>query len=155
MDTKTINPRMFLAEFNTILSIFTNDLVLYKTKHGIHFISFTLLDNIHIAQARALRITNLLKETQDYFPYYRRDLTLRICGKWKKKRLSKKFKTISKKPKFLGFFYLPEKDCIISKTHLEFYFKWMNLPKKVYDYYIENCELKGYNIKMSHYRTGD
>lgn len=152
MDIK--ESKMLIAEFNTILQIFPNDLILYQTKHGLHFISFTILDNIFISKANVLKTTKLLNETQDYFPY-QKELTLRVSGKYKRKRLSKTHKIISKKPKFLLFFKEPNKCSKISKNHLEFYFKWLNLPKKIYEYYLKYCDLKKYDITMSHYRTGD
>jgi len=141
------------AELNTILKIFPNDLILYRTKHGIHFISFTLLKGVFITKAKVLETTKLLNETQDYFPY-QKELTLRVSGKWQKKRFSKKRKTISKKPKFSRLLKLPNKDNLISKTHLDFYFKWMSLPKEIHDLY-KKCEMRDYDITISHYKTRD
>ena len=144
---------MGFAEFNTILGIFPNDLILYRTKHGIHFISFTLLKGVFITKAKVLETTKLLNENQDYFPY-QKELTLRVSGKWQKKKLSKKRKTISKKPKFARLLKLPNKDNIISKTHLDFYFKWMSLPEDIYNLY-KKCEMRDYDITISHYKTRD
>lgn len=145
--------RMAPVELKAILEIFPNDLILYRTKHGIHFISFTLLKGIYISKANVLQVTKLLNESQDYFPY-QKELTLRVSGKWGKKRFSKKRKTISKKPKFARLLKLPNKDNIISKTHLDFYFKWMGLPKEIYNLY-KKCEMRNYDITISHYKTRD
>ena len=43
---------------------------------------------------------------------------------------------------------------IISEKHLEFYFKYMDLPEEIYNLY-QDCDLREYKIKIYHYKTGD
>lgn len=156
-DTKHIRNsiiKILPDELQEILKYFKNDCIIYKTKHGFHFISFALLPNVFISKANVLRITKRLNETQDYFPY-QKELTLRVSPKWKIKRFSKRRKTISKKPKFASFFIHPRNNMEVSKTHLNFYLKYMNLPIEIYKEYEKNCILKENKITISHYRTRD
>lgn len=134
-------------KINYVMSIFPYDLILYKTKHGIHFISFALLKGLRYTKAKALKLCKELKN-QDYWTE-QKDLTLRISPKWK----GRKYKNISGKPKFLGFLKKPTTH-IISNKHLEFYSKYMNLPKWVKDRY-KLCDKRDYNIKIYHYKTRD
>jgi len=87
-----------IKAFNQIMEMFPYDLILYRTKHGLHFISFALLHGLRITKARAIETSKILGK-QDYWTQAR-DLTLRISAKWETKRFSKTYKTISKKPKF-------------------------------------------------------
>lgn len=143
--------RMTQAELNTILKIFPYDLLLYKTKHGLHFISFALLKEQYTTKARAIEISKLLGK-QDYWTP-KKDLTLRVSAKWKVYRFSKMRKTISKKPEFSRLLKKPNK-YRVSKKHLDFYYKNMGLPEKVYNLY-QDCHLFDYEIKIYHYKTRD
>ena len=138
------------ADLLLILNIFPYDCLMYETKHGIHFISFAILHGLGITKKRALRVNKALK-SQDYFTE-QKDLTLRVSAKWKPRRF-RNYKIISNKPKFKGVSKFP--NCyIISKKHLEFYRKYMNLPDWLYIQY-EGCTKKDYRIKNYHYKTRD
>ena len=139
-----------IEEITLIKAIFPYDLLVYKTKHGYHFISFALLHGLKITKVRALKLTKFLNN-QDYWTTAK-DLTLRTSPKWKTYRFRKR-KIISCKPKFFTLIKNP-KGYIISNKHLEFYFKYMALPKEIYDLYA-NCDKRDYEIKISHYKTGD
>jgi len=143
--------RMTQAELNTILKIFPYDLLLYRTKHGLHFISFALLHGLRITKSRAIETSKMLGK-QDYWTQAR-DLTLRVSAKWKTKRFSKTYETISKKPRFSRLLKDPN-NYIISEKHLEFYFKYMKLPERIYDKY-SNCDKRDYELKIYHYKTRD
>lgn len=143
--------RMTQAELNTILKIFPYDLLLYRTKQGLHFISFALLHGLRITKSRAIETSKLLGN-QDYWTQAR-DLTLRVSAKWKILRFSKIRETISKKPKFSRLLREPNK-YRISEKHLEFYYKYMGLPEDVYNLY-HDCDKRDYEIKIYHYKTRD
>lgn len=130
-----------------IASIFPYDCIMYESKHGFHFISFSLLKGKAITKARALKITKIF-ERQDYWCSLR-DLTLRIAPKWELNT----YKNISEKPKFKGLIRSPNK-YIISEKHLEFYHDNMGLPDWVYTRY-EDCDKRDYKIKIVHYKTRD
>jgi len=133
-----------------ILEIFPYDVIMYETKHGIHFISFALLKGLNFTKANAIKTSKEIGH-QDYWTEAK-DLTLRASAKWKLRFLRKR-KIISNKPKFKLVLRLPNK-YRISKNHLEFYLKYMNLPQWVYDLYDE-CDKKDLRIKMYHYKTRD
>jgi len=149
-----------------ILEIFPYDCLMYETKQGVHFISFSILLGLNVAKARVLKLTKGLKG-QDYWTEAK-DLTLRVSGKWKTKRLKKR-EIASKKPKFKGLIKGPDNlikkynpilksknpdKYVISKNHLEFYKKYMNLPDWVYKLYTD-CDKRDLKIKIYHYKTGD
>lgn len=140
-------PRDDLLE---ILEIFPYDCLMYQTKQGIQFISFSILHGLNITKSRCLDLTLNLIE-QDYWTEGK-DLTLRVSAKWKPRRF-RNYKTISNKPKFKGISKFPNR-YTISKKHLEFYFKYMNLPLWVYNLY-SDCIKKDYRIKNYHYKTRD
>ncbi len=133
-----------------ILRIFPYDCLMYETKHGIHFISFSILHGLGITKKRVVRLSKALKG-QDYFTE-QKDLTLRISAKWKPRRF-RNYKIVSNKPKFKGLIRFPNK-YTISKKHLKFYFKYMNLPLWVYNLY-SDCIKKDYRIRNYHYKTRD
>lgn len=139
-----------IRDYNLIISIFPYDLLVYKTKHGYHFISFALLHGLNITKARAIALSKFI-EDQDYWTEAK-DLTLRISPKWKCRRLRKR-KVISCKPTFFTLIKKPE-GYIISNKHLEFYFKYMNLPKEIYQQY-DDCDKRDYEIRIYHYKTRD
>jgi len=134
-----------------ILAIFPYDCILYRTKHGIHFISFALLHGLRITKSRAVETSKILGH-QDYWTEAK-DLTLRISDKWKIKKFSKNRIKVSKKPKFLALIKKPN-NYIISEKHLEFYYKFMGLPLWVYNKY-NSCDKRDYKIKIYHYKTRD
>ena len=138
------------AELDRISDIFPYDCLMYSTKHGIQFISFALLHGLRYTKTKVIETSKHLGK-QDYWSEGK-DLTLRIAPKWKVKRFKKR-QIISKKPKFRGIIKNPT-DYIISKKHLEFYLKFMNLPKWVYDKY-DACDKRDYKIKLYHYKTRD
>lgn len=133
-----------------IMEIFPLDCLMYETKHGIHFISFALRYGLKYTKTKAIETSKALGN-QDYWTEAK-DLTLRVSAKWKRTFFNS-HKIISKKPKFKGLIKSPE-DYIISKKHLEFYRKYMNLPKWVYDLY-NSCDKRDYKIKVYHYKTRD
>lgn len=135
------------AKLSRILEIFPYDCITYHTKHGIHFISFSLLHGLRITKARAVETSKRLGN-QDYWTEAR-DLALRVSPKWTKK----KYRIVSEKPEFWTVINKPN-GYIISKKHLEFYRLFMGLPKKVYELY-DNCDKRDYKIKLHHYLTRD
>lgn len=149
-----------------ILEIFPYDCLMYGTKQGIQFISFSLLLGLYVAKARVLETSKSLG-VQDYFTEGK-DLTLRISAKWKTRFLRKR-KIVSKKPKFKGLIKTPDnliktpnkflnsqnKDkYVISKNHFEFFKKYMDLPDWVCKLY-EGCDMRDLRIKNYHYKTRD
>ncbi|MGB5911843.1 MAG: hypothetical protein WBH31_11670, partial [Promethearchaeia archaeon] len=118
-------PHLIKVLIKRILRIFPYDCILYKTKHGLHFISFAILHGQHITKARAIETSKLIGN-QDYWTEAK-DLTLRISDKWKVKRFSKNRIKVSKKPKFLALLQKPN-NYIISEKHLDFYYNFMGLP---------------------------
>lgn len=136
--------------FRKIMQIFPYDCLMYDTKHGIQFISFSLLKGLNYTKAKSLEISKEL-DHQDYWTEAK-DLTLRVSAKWKVRKFRKRM-VISKKPKFRGLIKYP-KTYRISEKHLEFYYKYMDLPQEVYELYNE-CNKKKYKIKVYHYKTND
>ena len=145
------NRELLKAKIDKILRIFPYDCILYKSKHGLHFISFSLLKGYRAPKARAIGITKELGD-QDYWTTGK-SLILRISAKWKLKKFSKNRLEVSKKPKFLALIKKPN-NYIISNKHLEFYFKYMKLPYYVYSKY-EGCDKRDYEISITHYKTRD
>jgi hypothetical protein len=142
--------RIPINDLERILEIFPYDCLMYETKHGIHFISFSVLHGLKITKSRVLETSKDLG-LQDYWTEAK-DLTLRVSAKWKV-RLFRIRKIVSKKPKFKGLIREPNQ-YRISKNHLEFYRKYMNLPDWVYELY-NDCVKLDYRIKMYHYKTRD
>lgn len=149
-----------------ILEVFPYDVLMYKTKQGVHFISFSILRGQHTSKARALETSKKLKK-QDYW-CEGKDMTLRVSAKWKLRFLRKR-KIVSKKPKFKGLIKTPDNliktqnkflnssnpsKYVISKKHLEFYWKYMDLPDWVYELY-SDCDMRDLRIKNYHYKTRD
>jgi len=154
-------------ELEQILKIFPYDCFCYKTRHGIHFISFSLLRGSATTKARAL-ITSKMIGGQNYWSE-RKDLTLRVSPKWKPRWYSKWHKNVSKKPQFKMIVKKPANNTFnskifennpnlyhyrISEKHLEFYHKFMGLPDEIYELYRE-CEKYNYAIKLYNYKTRD
>src|SRR5665648_1118582 len=145
-------------ELEQILKIFPYDCLAYKTAHGIHFISFSLLRGTQKTKGNAL-ITSKIMGGQDYW-CERKDLTLRVSPKWKPRIFSRWHKNMSKKPEFKMVLKNPPKypnnsfHFRISEKHLEFYHKKMGLPDNVYNFYRE-CEKFNYAIKFYNYNTRD
>ena len=137
-------------DLKKILEIFPLDCIMYSTKHGIHFISFAIRMGLRYTKSRAVKMSKDLGK-QDYWTEAK-DLTLRVSPKWKVNFLKKR-RIISKKPEFLGILKSPDKN-IVSKKHLEFYFRFMNLPEEIYNLY-QDCDLREYKIKIYHYKTRD
>ena len=159
----TVNKKLYSIQFydydlndsnkvpiSKIMEIFPLDCIMYETKHGIQFISFALRMGLRYTKSRAVQTSKELGK-QDYWTEAK-DLTLRVSPKWKIKLLKKR-QIISKKPKFLGIVKSPDKN-IISGKHLEFYFKYMDLPEKIYNLY-QDCDIRNYKIKVYHYKTRD
>lgn len=137
-------------EILKIMQIFPYDCLMYGTKQGIHFISFSLLHGLNITKARALKLAKYLRN-QDYWTS-QKDLTLRVSEKWKPRRF-RGYKVISYRPIFKGVSKFPNQ-YRISNRHLEFYRKYMNLPDWVYNLY-NDCDKRDYKIRIYHYKTRD
>ena len=138
-------------EMSRILEIFPNDLFRYKSKHGNHFISLTLMD-IDLAIRNANTLSRNFKN-QDYILPIKdcRYLVLRVAPKWNKESKIKE----SNHPSFQEMWKSPEKKSIISGNHLDFYYRHMNLPKSIYELYLRNCRVKYGVIYFIYYTTGD
>jgi len=142
--------RSIKGVINRILEIFPYDCIMYETKHGVQFISFSLLKGLRLTKSRSLELSK--EFNQDYWAEAK-DLALRFTGKWKVNRFTGEYKTISKKPTFKGVARFPS-NFRISRQLLEFYKRYMNLPQWVYDLY-DNCTKFNYRIKTYHYKTRD
>lgn len=140
-------PRLDLVR---IKEMFPYDAIMYETKHGIHFIGFSLLKGTFRTKARAIETSKDLG-FQDYWTS-QTDLTLRVSAKWQVKRFKRNRLIVSEKPKFKGVLKGPNFEYRISKNHLEFYRKYMDLPNWVYELYSE-CDKKDLRIKIYHYKT--
>lgn len=151
LDTEGLSHVQIKAKVNAILEIFPYDLILYKTKHGIHFISFALLKGYRAPKARAVEMSKTLGD-QDYWTTGT-NLVLRVSPKWRVYKYSKLRYIVSEKPKFLHFYKKPN-SYIISNGHLEFYHKFMGLPDWVY-YHYSQCDKRDYQISITHYKTRD
>jgi len=136
-------------QMQQILKIFPYDLLTYQTKHGIHFISFSLLHGSKITKARAVELSKKLGN-QDYWTTGK-NLVLRVSEKWKGFKVKRKI--MSPRPEFMGFIKRP-KGFRISNNHLEFYRKFLDLPDWVYNSY-NNCDKYNYKIGITHYKTRD
>ena len=154
------------ADLLKILEIFPYDCLMYETKGGVHFVSFSILIGLHATKARVLKTSKSL-DSQDYWSEGK-DLTLRVSAKWKLRFLRKR-KIASEKPKFKGLIKTPDNliktdnkflnsknpdKYVISKNHLEFYRKYMDLPDWVYELYAD-CDMRDLRIKNYHYKTRD
>lgn len=147
-DGETKIPREDLLR---IKEIFPYDAIMYQTKHGIHFISFALMQGLFRTKARVLETSKELG-FQDYWTEAL-DLTLRVSAKWQCRKFKKR-EIVSDKPKFKGVLKEVNFGYRISKKHLDFYRKYMDLPNWVYKLY-NDCDKKDYKIKVYHYKTRD
>jgi len=138
-------------EFQKIQEIFPNDLFIYKSKHGYHFVSLTLMD-IDLAIRNANTLSRNFKN-QDYILPIKdcRYLVLRVAPKWNKESKLK----ISDNPAFLQVVQFPKKKTIISGNHLDFYWRYMNLPQPIYEFYKDMCRIRRGVIYFIYYTTGD
>lgn len=139
------------ADLLIIKEIFPYDCIMYESKHGIHFIGFSLLKGTFRTKARAVETSKKLGN-QDYWTS-QNDLTLRVSAKWSVKRFRER-EIVSEKPIFKGVVKEPNFEYRISSKHLEFYKKYMKLPQWVYDLY-KDCVKKDLRIKVYHYKTRD
>jgi len=138
----------FYETIQKVLEIFPYDAIAYQTKHGVHIISFALTYGRNLTKARAVEMSKRLGE-QDYWTV-RKDLCLRISPKW-----NRFHKLKSPKPLFLEVLREPiVSDLKISGKHLEFYEKYMDLPREVSALYV-NAQRRAYPIKTYSYMTRD
>lgn len=146
----------------SILEIFPHDCFVFETKHGMHFISFSLMKGLRFSKAKVLKKSKELI-TQDYWSK-KKYLFLRVSPKWKRTFWNKiglkwKYKIISDKPRFKGVLKEPElipgQKILGSKQHLEFYKNNMNFPEWLYQKYLENYEMIDLSIQIDHYHTED
>lgn len=135
-----------------IKEIFPYDCIMYESKHGIHFIGFSLLKGTFRTKARAVETSKKLGN-QDYWTS-QNDLALRVSAKWQIRRFKRERLVVSEKPKFKGVMKEPNFEYRISNKHLEFYRKYMDLPNWVFKLY-DNCDKKDLRIKVYHYKTRD
>jgi hypothetical protein len=133
------------SQLDEILSYFPFDVLIYRTRDGFHFTSFTLLSNLYIPKANSLMLSKAFN--QDYWSRFM-DLTLRISDKFTRWRR----KTKSSKPVFVELTSPPLFDRPISAGHLEYYRKYMGLPNRVYDLY-SKCPQIPTVIQLHFYKT--
>ena len=130
-----------------ILSIFPNDCIIYKSKNGFHFYSFTLIDS-DLARTRANGLTESFNEIGDKQDYKSKtQLILRISPKFLDNKI------ISEETKFLKYIKLPVKNKFVSKTHLDFFLDFKELPKRIYYAYKYNSILVDASLALNYYHT--
>jgi hypothetical protein len=150
----------FKRAIPTIMRIFPYDALAYKSKHGFHVLSFSLLKGYLAPIRRARMITKILNSAdrmpeQDFGSFgenFEKGLALRVSSKWRK-RFFRRNKIISGKPTFFGLLKSPNR-YRISERHLNFYRDFMALPDWVYKKY-DDCDKKNLDTFMYHYYTGD
>jgi len=148
----------FFEYWNKIKHLFENrDCIYFRTKHGIHFVSFSI-DFIHSLKYYQRRVKKVSKKlNQDYRFNKSKYLVLRISPK-KREIISKKTKEpiniiVSGRPRFIGVLNKPTKDMFISSDHLKIYNHYIGLPSKVLREYLNNSQIVQSKIKLHTYRT--
>lgn len=132
--------------FDLIGSAFDNDIVLFTTRKGVHFVSFSLNLCGNTLQ-KAKDLSNELNE--DYIFNLKFDyLTLRIRSK--KDRATGEIH--KKKPGFYEILKYPDKNSIVSAEHLRAYRK-LGLPKHFIAYCYRNCTVREYETRYFFYLT--
>ena len=127
---------------NTISYIFQDDLILYKTENGYHFISFEII-NYKKTIENVDYLSKILID-QDYHALY--NLTLRIAPKFLINDLS----AYSIEPKFYMKKYNPSNLNYYSYYHLNYYRNYLGLPVHIFENYYK---FKYYKPKFHIYRT--
>lgn len=130
-----------------IIKIFPNDLILFETRRGFHFISFTLFnyDDVRVM------IYALSKILGSHYGVYKHQLVLRVTPK---KRVSDQT-IVHDSPKFYKFLKKPKKDSFVSLKHLKTYSTNCSLPEEVLNYYLSNCKCLAGKVCFYYYRTKD
>lgn len=134
-------------DLNLIISKFRNDILIYETTKGLHFISLTLDLGNKSPLIKAKELSSELNEDY-YFEHDRIDyLTLRIAPKTENKVNGKIHKP---SPKFLKVLRLPKRNSILSLEHFRIY-SYLGLPQMIQDIYLKRCIAKDYKTKYFYY----
>lgn len=122
------------------------DCIIYKTRFGYHFVSFTIdfKNNYKKIRKNTEKISKQLN--QDYRFNNTDYLCLRISPKTTKKGVRQG------RPQFYGVLNKPKLDNIISSEHLKCYAEKLGMASRVFESYL-NCKLVKGNIKLHTYRT--
>jgi len=130
-----------------IREIFENDCIIFKSRNGFHFVSFTLLDEKpKFVRKKASKLSKKLG--QDYTSGMKA-LVLRIAPKFKDRII------VSERPSYYTIMKFPIQCTPIALNHLKLYRKYLGLPEYIYDFYIENCILIEAELNLVYYRTGE
>jgi len=130
-----------------IRKIFQNDCIIFKSKNGYHFVSFTLLDKKpKFVKKRAIKVSKKLN--QDYTSGMKA-LVLRIAPKFKEREI------VSERPSYYTIMKFPRRDTPIAKNHLDLYHEFLGIPDFIYNYYVKYCTLISAELNLVYYRTGE
>jgi len=132
-----------------ISAIFPDDCVIYRTTHGYHLVSFSVI-SVWEAKANAISVSRIL--CQDYWSE-QKDLVLRISPKWKLKKFTKGREVVSHKPRYWLTKQVPQGRSAYSKNHLDLYKEFLGLPVRLYNKYLEFPMCKQ-ELKIYHYKAG-
>lgn len=130
-----------------IIKIFPNDLVMFETRAGYHFLSFTLFnyDDVRVM------IYALSKILNSHYGVYKHQLVLRVTPK---KRVSTQ-EVVHSAPMFYKLVKKPKKNSLISFRHLTTYNTKCGLPDDIVKYYKDNCRCILGKVCFYYYRTRD
>jgi len=130
-----------------ISEIFENDCIIFKSKNGYHFVSFTLLDKKpKFVKKRAIKVSKKLH--QDYTSGMKA-LVLRIAPKFKEREI------VSERPEYYLTWKFPVNNSIIAKNHLDLYHEYLGIPDFIYNYYVRFCTLIDAELNLVYYKTGE
>ena len=142
-----LDSNIFVKTIDEIRKIFPNDCLIFKSKNGYHFISFTLLDKKpKFVRKRASKLSKKLGQN---YTSEMQALVLRIAPKFKERQI------VSERPKYYTILKFPRKDTPIAKNHLELYHEYLRIPEHIYNYYIKHCTLIHAELNLVYYRTGE
>jgi len=132
------------------------DLMLFKTKNGIHFVSL-MLDLTHSLSYYRRRAGKISKKLEQNYKFKREKyLVLRISPK--KKEVIDKFNQkpkmviVNPRPKFFRLVNKPSSEMMISSEHLKIYNHFIGLPQPILNMYLESKIIKT-KAKLHAYRT--
>lgn len=141
-DSKVMN----LSEFKKILEAFTNDILLFETTKGYHFVSVCEDLGTIKPEIKASRLSEALN--QDYYRNINYDyLTLRVIPK----RCRNSNKIHKKEPRFVKMIRKPKAGSRCSYEHLKIYTK-LGIDKATLKSYFRLCVICKYKTNYFFYR---
>ena len=136
-------------ELNKISELFPNDCIVLKSRNGYHFYSLTLMTKRpKKIKRKAFKLSKKLHQDYCTPKNKMKNLVLRIGPKFKNGI------TVSDRPTYFFQWKFPTPGSLIAKKHLEFFYRFLNLPELIFKYYYKYCNLVENSFNIVYYHTG-